>query len=106
METLELKFPQARLNEAQLLACQGHREEAMRLMQRFEARYPANGTAAFGYAQFYACLGDEATTVKWLGKSADQHESGILAIGVGPVFSRARSGAGFQAVMKRIGLRK
>lgn len=104
LRKLELKIPSAKFAEAQILACLGRRDEAMALMQPFEANYPANGSAAIGYAQFYGCLGDEAATVAWLNKSADAHEAGILAIGVGPGFDRVRRSVGFQAVMKRIGL--
>jgi TolB-like protein len=105
-QKLEARLPQAKAYEAYVLACAGGRQdEALRLIRPFEERYQTGVIPMAGFAAFYACLGDEANTVKWLERSADAHEWAVLSIGVDPMYSRVRSGPEFQAVMKRIGLK-
>ena len=49
-------------------------------------------------------LGDAPNTVKWLEKSADRREYAALDVAVHPIYARVRNAAGFQALMKRMGL--
>jgi hypothetical protein len=49
-------------------------------------------------------LGDQANTVKWLGRSIDRHEWQALNLAVHPVYASMRNSAGFEALKKRIGL--
>jgi len=104
-QKLEGQVPQAKAYEAQALACEGRREEALRLMRPFEEHYRTSGVPLVGLAALYAFLGDEDNTVKWQHRSANDHEWIVLTIGVAPIYSRVRNGPKFQALLKRIGLK-
>jgi hypothetical protein len=82
----------------------GQREEAMRLIRPFEAKYPNPGVAIQWFALVYGAMGDEPNTVKWLERSADRHEWQALNLAVNPVFAPMRNSPGFRALEKRMGL--
>jgi tetratricopeptide (TPR) repeat protein len=99
-------FPPAQMYEAMAHAQAGHRDEALRLIQPFEEKYPNPGVAMQWFALVYALMGDEPNTVKWLGRSADQHEWQVLNLGVSPLYGPMRNSQEFRALEKRIGLLK
>jgi tetratricopeptide (TPR) repeat protein len=99
-------FPAAQMFEAMAHAQAGQREEALRLIRPFEEKYPNPGAAMQWFALVYALLDDEPNTVKWLNRSADNHEWQVLNVAVNPVYAKMRGSAGFQALEKRIGLLK
>jgi len=101
---LKQQFPPAALVEAMAQARNGHRDQALRLMQPFEAQYPNTAVTMQWFALVYAFLGDEADTVKWLDRSADRKEFQVLNVAVHPVFASMRHSPAFQALQKRIGL--
>lgn len=97
-------FPGAQMFEAMAHAHAGHREEALRLIRPFEEKYPNPGVAMQWFSLVYAALGDEPNTVKWLERSADQHEWQVLNLAINPLYGSMRSSPGFQRLKKRIGL--
>jgi tetratricopeptide (TPR) repeat protein len=111
---LEPKYPQVKSYEAETLACAGRRQEALALIRPFEERHPHGEmpnltfTGIYDWGSFagvYACMGDEAQTVKWLQKAADNRDAVVLTLGVNPIFAKVRNAPGVQAVMKRVGLK-
>jgi TolB-like protein len=97
-------FPNAQVFEAMACAKAGQREEALRLIRPYEETYPNPGVTAQWLALVYAFMGDEPNTVRWLDRSADQHEFQVLSIAVNPPFAPMRDSPGFRALLKRIGL--
>ena len=101
---LKQRTPVARMVEAMAAAREGRKSEALRLMRPFEEKYPEPGVASQWFALVYAFLGDEGNTVKWLGRSMDQHEWQALNLAVHPAYAPMRNSAAFRALKKRIGL--
>ena len=79
-QKLEPQGPMAKMLEAEALAGQGRRDEALSLMRPFEEHSEDGAFSMAGFAQTYALLGDAPNTVKWLEKSADQREYTALDI--------------------------
>ncbi len=104
LQELKQRYPVIGMSEAALRARAGERQEALRLMQPFEEKYPATGVPMQSFALVYAYLNDEANTVKWLERSADAREWQALNLGVNPAFKSMEHSAGFRALKKRIGL--
>jgi TolB-like protein len=98
------RTPVARMFQAMAVARAGRKKEALSLIAPFEAKYPDPGVANQWFALVYAFLGDQANTVKWLGRSIDRHEWQALNLAVHPVYASMRNSAGFEALKKRIGL--
>src|ERR1019366_3362862 len=67
-------FAGAQMFEAMAQAQAGHKEEALRLIRPFEEKYPNPGVGLQWFALVYALMGDEQNTMKWLERSADQHQ--------------------------------
>lgn len=103
-QKLKQRFPQAQMYEAMAQAGAGHRGEALRLMRPFEEKYPNAGIPLQWFALAYALMGDEPSTVKWLGRSADAREWQALNLAVNPVFAKMRTSPGFQTLKKRLRL--
>ncbi len=101
---LEQRFPAAQVCEAMALAKAGQRDAALRLIRPFEDKYPSPGIAMEWLALVYGFMGDEPNALKWLGRSADLHETQALSLAVDPVFALMRNSPGFRALEKRIGL--
>jgi tetratricopeptide (TPR) repeat protein len=104
LEALKQYVPFATFREAMARARAGQREDALRLIRPFEEKYPNTGVSIQWVATVYAFMGDEPNTVKWLGRSADQHEWAALNIAVNPVYAPMRNSPGFRAIEKRMGL--
>ena len=64
----------------------GQRDDALRLIRPYEARFPNTAVPRQCFALFYALLGDEANTVNWLERSAERREMQVLNVAVNPVF--------------------
>ena len=102
LKALEPRFPLAPLYEAMALARAGRRDEALRLIRPSEEK-PIDETLWL-FATVYAYLGDQAETTKWLERSADRREYGVLSIGVAPAFASLQNNPEFRALKKRMGL--
>jgi hypothetical protein len=49
-------------------------------------------------------MGEKEKTLIWLEKAYDEHDSGLVSLGVDPLFNIVRSDARFHALLKRLGL--
>ena len=98
------RFPQAQFYEAMALARAGQRDDALKLIGELEKKYEGGGASRQWFALVYAFLGDRAKTLKWLEKSADQHEWQSLGFAAHPAFVFLHEDPGFLALKKRMGL--
>jgi serine/threonine protein kinase/tetratricopeptide (TPR) repeat protein len=60
--------------------------------------------SSYDIAQIYARMGEKEKTLIWLEKAYDEHDSGLVSLGVDPLFNRVRSEARFHSLLKRLGL--
>jgi serine/threonine protein kinase/tetratricopeptide (TPR) repeat protein len=60
--------------------------------------------SSYDIAQIYARMGEREKTVIWLEKAYDEHDSGLVSLGVDPLFKSVRSDARFHSLLKRLGL--
>jgi TolB-like protein/Flp pilus assembly protein TadD len=104
LEAQKQNTPFAPFREAMARARAGQREQAVRLIAPFEEKYPNAGVSMGWFALVYAFMGDQPNTLKWMERSADQHEWGILSIGIHPVYAFMQGSPGFHALKKRMGL--
>jgi hypothetical protein len=104
LEALKQHIPFASFREAMARARDGQREEAVRLIRPFEEKYPNTGVSMAWFALVYGFMGDEPNTIKWLERSADQHEWAALSVAIHPVYAPMRNSPGFRALKKRMGL--
>ncbi len=95
--------PIGQVTKAQALAGAGRRDEAVNLIRPMEAQYQSF-LPAFSFAVVYGFLGDEANAMRWLERSAEDHDFSLLYVKVTPAFDRLRNSPRFQALVKRIGL--
>ena len=103
--SLRGRTPGTPLFEAMVLAREGRRDEALRMMQPLADRYPNAGVPMQWFALVYAFLGDEENTVKWLERSADRRELQVLNMAIHPVYDAMQTSPSFVALKRRIGLR-
>jgi eukaryotic-like serine/threonine-protein kinase len=60
--------------------------------------------SSYDIAQIYARMGEKDLTLTWLEKAYDEHDSGLVSVGVDPLYSTVRSDARFRALLKRLRL--
>jgi serine/threonine protein kinase/Tfp pilus assembly protein PilF len=60
--------------------------------------------SSYDIAQIYARMGEKDQTLTWLEKAYDEHDSGLVSVGVDPLFNSVRSDARFLALLKRMRL--
>ena len=96
--------PIGQMVRAQALASGGRREDALRLIRPMEANY-RGFLPAVSFAAVYGFLGDEENAMKWLDRSAEDHDFSLLYVNDDAAFDRLRHSARFQALLKRIGLK-
>jgi tetratricopeptide (TPR) repeat protein len=101
---LKTVWPPATVFEAMAQAKAGRKDQALRLLRPFEEKSPDPGVPMCWIASVYGLLGDEPNTVKWLERSADQHEIQVLFVAYDPTYAPMRRSPGFRALLKRIGL--
>ena len=95
--------PIGQMVKAQALASAGRRDEALSVIAPMEADYQ-KFLPAVSFAAVYGFLGDEENAMKWLDRSAGDHDFSLLYVKVEPAFDRLRASPRFQALLKRIGL--
>ncbi|HUA63615.1 MAG TPA: protein kinase [Verrucomicrobiae bacterium] len=100
----QAQFPPEVFLVAMAKARQGKPEEARKLIEPFESRYPNTNVTTQWFALVYAFIGDEAATVKWLERSADRREFQALNLAVHPAYASMENSPGFLALKKRMGL--
>jgi Tfp pilus assembly protein PilF len=60
--------------------------------------------SSYDIAQIYARMGEKDLTLTWLEKAYDEHDSGLVSLGVDPLYGSVRSDARFRALLKRLKL--
>jgi TolB-like protein/Tfp pilus assembly protein PilF len=60
--------------------------------------------SSYDIAQIYARMGEKDQTLTWLEKAYEEHESGLVSVGVDPLFNSVRPDARFRALLKRLRL--
>lgn len=60
--------------------------------------------SSFSIAEAYIRMGDKGKAFEWLEKAYEQHDSGLVAIAVEPVFDSARSDAQYRDIVRRMRL--
>jgi TolB-like protein/Tfp pilus assembly protein PilF/predicted Ser/Thr protein kinase len=60
--------------------------------------------SSYDIAEIYARMGEKDKTLVWLEKAYDEHDSGLVSVGVDPLFNSVRSDARFLALLKRLRL--
>jgi hypothetical protein len=60
--------------------------------------------SSYDIAQIYARMGEKDLTLTWLEKAYDEHDSGLVSLGVDPLYSSVRSDARFRTLLKRLRL--
>ena len=104
MKKLEQREPSVRVLEAAMLAYEGRRDEALRMIRADEQKWETGNVPMASFALVYANMGDVKNTVKWLERSADRHEWQALSIAVNSAFQKMQNDPGFIALKKRIHL--
>jgi tetratricopeptide (TPR) repeat protein len=102
LQHLDQSLPAVQMWTAMTYAKAGQREQALRLIAPYEAKYPDLTIPTQWFALVYALMGDEADTVKWLERAADRHEWGTLNLLVNPAYAAVRKAPGFRALEKRV----
>jgi len=95
--------PIGQATKAQALASAGRRDEALDLIRPMEAHYQSF-LPAVSFPAVYGFLGDEDNAMKWLERSADDHDFSLLYVKVTPAFDRLHNSPRFHALLKRVGL--
>lgn len=106
IEEFKKRFPPGVFLEAMAVARKGRGEEARRLIEPFESKYPNTAVTTQWFALVYAFIGDVANTAKWLERSAEHREFQALNLGVHPAYAAMENTPEFQALKKRMGLDK
>ena len=60
--------------------------------------------SSYDIAEIYARMGEKDQTLIWLEKAYDEHDSGLVSVGVDPLFNNVRSDARFRALLERLRL--
>jgi TolB-like protein/Tfp pilus assembly protein PilF len=60
--------------------------------------------SSYDIAQIYARMGEKAQTLTWLEKAYGEHDSGLVSVGVDPLFDSVRSDPRFRDLLKRLKL--
>jgi TolB-like protein len=101
--SLKGRIPGIEVFEAMAHARAGRGEEARRVLAGLERNSP-KGLACYSVAQAYGYLGDEVSTLAWLGRSAEARESLVPNAAVDPAFVSLRGRAGFREFLRRLRL--
>jgi len=84
------------------LAGAGERAGAVKELAKFEASNAIEFATQYGMC--HALLGDVSEALTWLERARDLHDSGILDMGVDPVFDKMRDEPRFRALLESIKL--
>ena len=89
---------------AHVLAQSGKRDEALRVLemvlQLAETRY----VSSHSVATIYVALGQRSDAIEWLNRACDECSNWLIWLNVDARFDELRGDAGFQAVLRRVGL--
>ncbi len=103
---LDGSLPEPRLGliRAALLASQGKRDEALRLVESCQKRAPSGYIHPTSVADVYLSLGNDAEAMKWLQRAYIERDGMLAYLGCAHGFSRLGSLPAYRALCKDLGL--
>ena len=101
---LPQELPSVQMGLAQAKAMAGAGEEARGILAPLERKYRDSRLFMYDFAVVYAAMGDESSTITWLGRSLDAREGPAIYIPVDPVFAKMQHRPAFRALKKRMDL--
>ncbi|HEY3386276.1 MAG TPA: adenylate/guanylate cyclase domain-containing protein [Saprospiraceae bacterium] len=94
----------AKLALANIYACSGRNEEALKLIEEILNTYKLSGNDYRSMSQIYAALGDKEEAFKWLELSYARREESLCNIRVDPKWDPIKDDPRFDAIVQKIGL--
>ena len=84
-----------------LLASQGTRAEAMKIVQELESEHPAT---SYLMAHVYAALGENERAFGYLERALEERHIQLVSLRTDPALDRLRADPRFADVLRRVGL--
>jgi len=60
--------------------------------------------SSFSIAEAYMRIGEKEKAIDWLERAYEEHDSGLVSLGVEPMFDPIRTDQRFQGILKRMRL--
>jgi TolB-like protein/DNA-binding winged helix-turn-helix (wHTH) protein/Tfp pilus assembly protein PilF len=95
----------AEFGQAHLMAREGKRDEATRIVRQLEDLSTKRYMSGMHVALIYCTLHQSADAMRWLDRAYQLHDSGINMIGVEPLFDNCRPDHRFQELLRRLKLK-
>ena len=89
---------------ARIYALSGEKTTARNLLDRLEGLLEQTYVSRFLIARIYIGLGEYDQAFAWLEEAYNLHESGLILLGVSPIYDPLRTDPRFQDLQRRIGL--
>jgi tetratricopeptide (TPR) repeat protein len=95
---------QALVGKAHVLAVSGRAKEARECLDRLLALARERYVSAYFFAEIHAGLGEHDEAIRWLDRAREERAVPMISLQVNPKFDRLREHAGFQSIVRRVGL--
>jgi TolB-like protein/Tfp pilus assembly protein PilF len=95
---------QALVCKANVLAVSGQGKSARECLERLHALAGQRYVSAYFLAEIHAGLGEAEAAIRWLDRACEERAVPMISLQVNPKFDRLREHAGFQAIVRRMGL--
>ncbi len=95
---------QALVGKAHVLAVSGRAKEARECIDRLHELGRTHYVSAYFFAEIHAGLGEADEALRWLDRAGEERAVPMISLQVNPKFDGLRDHAGFQAVVRRVGL--
>jgi len=90
--------------KANVLAVSGQGKSARECLERLHALAGQRYVSAYFLAEIHAGLGEAEAAIRWLDRACEERAVPMISLQVNPKFDRLREHAGFQAIVRRMGL--
>jgi TolB-like protein/Tfp pilus assembly protein PilF len=95
---------QALVGKAQALAVCGRTHEARECLDRLHALARERYVSAYFFGEIHASLGEDDEAIRWLERACEERAVPMISLQVNPKFDRLRQHAGFESIVRRMGL--
>ena len=95
---------QALAGKAHVLAVTGCAKESRACVDRLHALARERYVSAYFFAEIHAGLGETEEAIRWLDRACEERAVPMTSLQVNPRFDALREHAGFQAIVRRMGL--